>query len=154
MDFFLRTAKNNNDPFQVGRPDFFWGQGTNDLQVSGGDFLLTEDIDLLNQGIAKILVTERGANIFLADYGSLLQSFIGTNFDIDYLRANIKTDVIDTLRIYQFINQGVPNLNEQIETLQSLKIEVDPNITYGIDVGFVVITREGQTTGSLISVEG
>ena len=153
MDLFLRTKKDNLNPLHAGKPSYFWGQGENDLIVdNNGDFALTSGIDNLNQSMAKIIVTERGNNIFFSDYGAGLQALIGTNMDMDYLRATIKTELIDTLRIYQFINQANPNLDEQIETLRSLKINQIMND--GIDVSFTVITRTGKSTGSLVKLEG
>lgn len=152
MDLFLRTVKDNNNEFHAGKPDLFWGQGENDLVVdSNRDFALTSGVDNLNQSMAKILVTERGANIFAAMYGSTLNSLIGVNLDIDFLRARIKTDLIDTLRIYQFINKSNPNLDEQIDTLQAVKIN---QVGDGIDVSLRVITRSGKITGSLVQIEG
>lgn len=152
MDFFLRTKKDPNSSLHAGQPAYFWGQGENDLIIDSGDFVMTAGIDNLNQAAAKILVTERGANQFFPLYGSLLQSFIGQNLNIDYLRAKIKTDIIDTLRIYQFINKDNANLDEQIDTLDALKINLlSPD---GLDVSFRVITSSGKTTGSLIKIEG
>lgn len=153
MDFFLRTKKDNNNPLHAGQHSYFWSQGENDLIVdTNGDFAITQGVDNLNQSMAKILVTERGKNIFFPDYGSGLQSLIGTSMAVDFLRANVKTECIDTLRIYQFINQSNPNLDEQIETLRSLKIN---QVGFdGIDVSFTVITRTGKSTGSLVKLEG
>ena len=85
-------------------------------------------------------------------YGSLLQSFVGLHLDIDFLRAKIKTDIIDSLRIYQFINKGNQDLDEQIDRLSSLKLNlvgVD-----GIEVSFVVITKSNKNVGSIINIEG
>ena len=154
MDFFLRTKKDLNNDLHTGQIPYFWGQGENDLIVdTNGDFALTEGIDLLNQGISKILVTERGHNLYFSAYGSGLQDLIGTNIDIDYLRAKVKMEIIDALRIYQFINQGVENLDEQIATLQSLRVDLSGTFG-GLDVSFIVVTRSGRTTGSLVSLEG
>lgn len=158
MDFLLQTLQNYNDPYsnpvQNALSGTFWGQGTNDLIVdSSRDFALVEGANCLAQEMMKILVTERGDNIYLPMYGSLLNSFVGVPLNIDELRANVKTDIIDTLRIYQFINQANPNLDEQIDTLQSLAVNLIPGIN-GINVTFTVVTRSGLTVGSTIQVEG
>ena len=153
MDFYLRTKKDVNNEFHFGKPDMFWGQGENDLLVdSNGDFALTQGVDNLNQSMAKILCTERGANVFYPMYGSLLYDLIGVNLDIDYLRAKIKTDLIDSLRIYQFINKSNPDLNEQIDTLQAIKINLLGGD--GVSVSLRVVTRSGRSVGSLINIEG
>ena len=152
MDFFLRTRKDPNNELHDGRPEFFWGQGQNDLIVdTTGDFALTSGVDNLKQSIAKILVTERASNTFFTAYGSTLQDLIGQNIDIDFLRGQIKTDIIDSLRIYQFINRENPDLDEQIETLDSIKIKT---IGIGVDVSLIVITRTGRSVESLIELEG
>ena len=153
MDLFLRTIKDPNNPLHEGKPATFWGQGENDLVVdTNGDFATTEGVDNLNQGAAKILVTEREANVFMPLYGAGLQSLIGQNMDVDYLRAQIKSEVIDALRIYQFINKDNSNLDEQIEMLNSLKVELVGST--GFDVSFRITTRSGKITGSLVQVEG
>ena len=152
MDFFLRTPKDPNNELHEGRPALFWSQGENDLIVdTTGDFALTSGTENLKQSIATILVTEREANTFFTAYGSTLQNLIGQNLDIDFLRAQIKTDIIDSLRIYQFINRENPDLDEQIETLASIKIKT---INVGVNVSLIVITRTGKSLESLIELEG
>lgn len=151
MDLYLRTQKDPNNELHEGKPAFFWGQGENDLIVDAGDFAIVSGVEKLNQSMAKILTTERGANFFFQEYGSLLHSFIGQTFDIDYLRAKIKTDIIDTLRIYQFINKNESNLDEQIETLNALKI--NQIFSDSLEVSFRVTTRSGKTTGGLVQIE-
>jgi len=158
MDFLLQTLQNYNDPYSNpvsnALSNTFWGQGTNDLIVdTTGDFATVDGLNNLAQSMMKIITTERGANIFTPMYGSTLNDFVGADINIDELRANVKTDMIDTLRIYQFINQGNPDLNEQIDTLQSLAVNLIPGIN-GINVSFQVITRSGLQAGSTIQVEG
>ena len=156
MDFLLQTAQNNNIPNLVNNPVAgpFWGQGTNDLIVDNTrDFALVSGLNNLAQSMMKIIVTARGANVFVPMYGSILNTFVGADINIDELRANIKTDLIDTLRIYQFINQGNPNLSEQIDTLQSLAVNLIPGLN-GINVTFQVLTRSGLQAGSTITIEG
>ena len=153
MDFYLRTIKQPNNELHEGKAPIFWSQGENDLIVdTNGDFALTSGEDLLLQSMAKILVTERGANTLFTIYGARLQSFVGTRMNVDYLRSEIKTDIIDSLRIYQFINKDSGNLDEQIETLQSLKINLIG--TDAFDVSFSVITRDGSIVGGLVQIEG
>lgn len=158
MDFLLQTLQNFNAPFnnpvQNPLPLPFWGQGTNDLIVdTNGDFALVDGVNNLAQSICKIIVTTRGANTFLPMYGSIMNSFVGADINIDELRANIKTDLIDTLRIYQFINQGNPDPNEQIDMLQSLAVNLIPGLN-GINVSFQVLTLAGAPVGSTITIEG
>jgi hypothetical protein len=158
MDFLLQTLPNQNNPYNntVLNPvtGSFWGQGTNDFIVDNtGDFALVNGENNLAQSICKIIVTTRGDNTFLPMYGSIINSFVGSPINIDELRANIKTDLIDTLRIYQFINQGNPDPKEQIDILQSLAVNLIPGVN-GITVTFQVITLAGTAVGSTITVEG
>jgi len=150
-DFYLRTRKNPNDPLQQDiKTTLFFGDGTNDLQVSNADFELIQGSENLNQSMAKILVTERGANQLFVIYGALLQDLIGQKLDIEFLRAKIKQEMIDGLRIYQFINRNNTDLNEQIDTLETVKIEISNNDSSRIEVQFTVITRAGARVGSII----
>jgi len=152
MDFFLRTKKDPNNSFHADvMTTYFFGQGSNDLQVGPNrDFLLTQSADFLGQAMAKILVTERGTNPLFEIYGSLLQDLIGQKLDIEYLRAKIKNELIDGLRIYQFINKDNPNLDEQIDTLDSIKISLINN--YSLRVEFTVITKTGRRVGAIITI--
>ena len=153
MHLFLRTPKDPNNELHEGKAALFWGQGENDLIVdTNGDFATVEGIDNLRQSMAKILVTEKGNNIFTTIYGSDLQSLIGLNIDIDFLRGKVKMEIIDALRIYQFINKDNDNLDEQIETLNSFRIDLARK--GGLDVSLTVTTRDETTTGSLIRIEG
>ena len=152
MDFYLRTVRDNNNIFHADKPGFFWGQGENDLIVDAGDFATVSGKNYLAQSMAKILVTEPGANKFFPAYGSGLQNLVGANMDLDFLRANVKSETIDSLRIYQFINKTNSDLDEQIDMLQSLKI--DQILNDGINVSFTVITRAGTPVGSTVSIEG
>jgi len=148
MDLYLRTQKDSNNPLHVGQSPTFWGQGENDLLVQNGDFALVQGVECLKQSTAKILVTEQGANTFFALYGSGLQSLIGNNLEIDFLRAKIKTEIIDALRIYQFINRNNSNLDEQVDTLTSMRIQ--QTAIDRIDVSFNVITKTGRSVASLV----
>jgi len=148
-DFFLRTQKDPNNPLHDGKDPEFWGQGENDLKVDvNGDFALTEKIDNLRQSMAKILVTDKGANTLFASYGSGLQDLIGLNLDIEFLRAKIKTEIIDDLRVYQFINNGNPEQDEQIDTLE--RLEIEQILSDGVRVSFNIITKSGRNVGSFV----
>jgi phage baseplate assembly protein W len=150
MDFYLRTPKNYNDPNQVNNTPFYFGDGTNDLQVdTNGDFSLIQGPANLDQGMAKILSTEQGANQFFDLYGSLLWGLIGTTTDLQTLNASVQGTVIDALTIYQFINQSNPNLDEQINTLESMNI-TDVSVNY-IEVDLTVITMSGLRVGTTIT---
>ena len=149
MDFFLRTQKDPNNPRHVGATSEFWSQGENDLKVDvNGDFALTEKVDLLRQAMAKILVTDEGANSLFPAYGSGLQDLIGQNLDIEFLRGKIKSEIIDSLRVYQFINNGNSELDEHIDFLEKLRVR--QVLHDGIEVSFTVITKTGKNVGSFI----
>src|ERR1035437_9422002 len=124
MDLYLRTPKDYNDPTQAQlTTPFYFGDGTNDLQVdTDGDFSLIQGPANLDQGLAKILSTEQGANQFFSLYGSVLWGLIGSTSDMQTLQAQVQGTIVDALRIYQFINQSNPNLDEQIDILESLSV--------------------------------
>jgi len=153
MDFFLRTKKDVNNPLQIDiKGEYYFSNGANDLVVdTNGDFALTQGTSNLSQSMAKVLVTERGANVLFAIYGTLLQSLIGQRLDFAYLQAKIQSELIDGLRIYQFINKDNPNPDEQIDTLDTVRITQISN--YELEVQFTVITKSGKTVGSTIQLE-
>jgi phage baseplate assembly protein W len=150
MDFYLRTPKDYNDPTQANNTPYYFGDGTNDLQVdTNGDFSLIQGVTNLNQGMAKILSTEQGANAFFNTYGSLLWSLIGSTADIQSLTASVQGAVIDALITYQYINQSNPNLDEQINTLESMNVTT-VSVNY-IEVDLTVITMSGLRVGTTIT---
>lgn len=152
MDLFLRTPKDFNDPTQVQlTTPFYFGNGTNDLQVdTDGDFSLIQGAPCLDQALAKILQTELGANVFFALYGSRLEGLIGSTTDIQTLTSQVQGSVVDALRIYQFINQSNPNLDEQINTLESLTV-TSVSVDF-IEVDLTVITMSGKRIGTTVAV--
>src|SRR5208282_2344793 len=105
MDFFLRTKRDVNDPFQAEQgisTPYFWQDGTNDLQVdTNGDFALVQGVNCLSQEMCKILVTERGSNLFFSLYGTNLQNLIGQKLSLQEVQAKVTTEVTDGLQIYQ-----------------------------------------------------
>ena len=151
MDFYLSTPKDYNDPTQVNlNAKFYFGNGTNDLQVdTNGDFSLIQGTTCLSQSMAKILQTETSANQFFALYGSQLEGLIGSTSDLRTLSSQVQGTVIDALRIYQFINQNNPNLDEQIDTLESLTV-TSVSIDY-IEVDLTVITMSSKRVGTTIT---
>ena len=151
MDFFLRTPKDPNDPTQVNLASpFYFGDGTNDLQVdTDGDFSLLQGAANLDQGMAKILSTEQGTNQFFDLYGALLQGLIGSTTDIQTLTGQVQGIVVDALTIYQFINQSNPNLDEQINTLESISVTA-VSVDY-IEVDLTVITMSGLRVGTTVT---
>jgi len=152
MDFFLRTKKDPNNSFQGSKESYFFGNGTNDLQVDvNGDFALTQGTSNLSQAMAKILVTGRGTNSLFSIYGSLLQDLIGQRLDLEYLRAKVKSELIDALRIYQFINKDNPSLDEQIDTLDVVRISQENDSTIKLD--FTVTTKSGKRVGAVVQIE-
>lgn len=151
MDLYLRTPKDYNDPTQAQlATPFYFGDGTNDLQVdTDGDFSLLQGPANLDQGLAKILSTEQGANQFFSLYGSLLWGLIGSTSDMQTLQAQVQGTIVDALTIYQFINQNNPNLDEQVNTLESLSV-TSVSVGY-IEVDLTVITMSGRRVGTTIT---
>ena len=151
MDFYLRTPTDYNDPAQLqSTSPFYFGQGTNDLQVdTNGDFSLIQGPMNLDQGMAKILSTELGANQFYDLYGSILPDLIGSTTDIQTLTATVQGAVIDALTTYQSINASNPNLDEQINTLESMNV-TSVSVDY-IEVDLTVITMSGLRVGTTIT---
>src|SRR5581483_9917739 len=82
-------------PPQVGTPDQYFGEQSNDIQLSAiSDFDTVSGLEKLKQDINKILLTEFGANTLFPLYGSKLQGLIGTKNDINLVKATIKDTLI------------------------------------------------------------
>lgn len=150
FDLILKTP--NNGQFSPDdKQEFIFLEGTNDVQINSNNDLMTLDgTDRLSQDICKILITERGTNLQLPIYGSNLQSLIGQKMELSYLQGQVLSEVRDSLIILQALNQTNPDLDQQIQTLQS--IQVDITTPTQITIQFVIITKSGKQVGSIVTI--
>lgn len=152
-DFFLRTLKTAE--LSAERPDavgeFVWGESSNDLQPDSlTGFRVVSGTEKLAQDIIKILLTERGSNTLFPLYGSVLHSLLGQKSDPDFMRGQIVDDIKDSLIILQNINRDNPNLDEQIQTLESVSIEQPAPGEFHIRL--TVITRADKRVGAVLQL--
>lgn len=140
-------------PPQPGNPSEYFGEASNDLQFDSiNDFATVSGLTKLKQDIQKILLTEKGANTLFPLYGTDISTLVGQKVDINFIRAKLKQQIIDALKVLQYINRENPNLDEQLDTLQSISIE---EISAGvIEVQLTVITASSKnlSTGFVITL--
>lgn len=152
LDLFLRaqrTAQINQE--YPGTGSTVWAEGANDLQIDPSNDLTTIDgTTRLAQDIIKILITERGTNTILPLYGTNLQSLVGQKMDLQFLQGQVLSEVTDALLILQALNQTNPDLDQQIQTLQSIQVNLETPRQIGIQL--VVITKSQKAVGSIVTI--
>lgn len=153
FDLFLRAPRNVqiNQEYPTAVTPSIWAVGQNDLQLGpDNDLAILDGTDRLIQDIIKILCTTRGTNPLMPLYGSNLSSLVGQKLDINFLLGQIQTEVKDSLLILQALNQNNPDLDQQIQTLQSIQVDIT-NQTQ-ITIQLVVITVSGKAVGALVTI--
>jgi len=140
-------------PPQLGNPNEYFGEQSNDIQLDNvNDFALISGTVKLTQDINKILLTAAGANTNFSLYGTTLQDLIGSKNSFDFLKANIRDQVIGALQVLVFVNQNNPNGDEVPNILNTLAInQLDSN---SIEIILSVTTLSGKSvsTGLIVAV--
>jgi hypothetical protein len=156
LDLVLATPYNPIDPPvppQPGAPPFFFGEQSNDLQLNNvNDLATVSGTEKLKQDINKILLTELGTNTLSPQYGTTLQSLIGSKYDLNSAIATIRDQINGALINLQIINASNPNPDEIPQTLQELSIQ---QVAVGqVQATLIVITASGKSvsTGMVIPV--
>jgi len=147
------TVPGQADKNQV-EPDEFFGEETNDIQLNTvNDFELIEGVEKLKQDVNKSLLTGIGENANFDQYGSNLQSLIGSKFTAEFLKAKIEEEIVRSLEALNFLNRENPNLDEIADELESLEMNEIASGT-GFEVILSIITESGKvvTTSVVISV--
>jgi phage baseplate assembly protein W len=141
-----------SEPSQPGNPSEFFGEQSNDIQLNKiNDFDTLSGVEKLKQDINKIILTERGTHPTFELYGTILQSLIGSKNNFDFLKAKIKDEVIGALQVLQFINKENPNEDEQLETLELLRIQQLTTDQIEIQLSVITISGKRVSTGIVIT---
>ena len=155
-DIFLRKKLSFKERKDRGLPatvNYVFEEGDNDIYLApNGDLQIVQGVEKLKQDILKILKTERGNDTFSPIYGSFLQTFIGQKFDEEYIKAQVRDEIIETLRVLQFINKDSSNLDEQIDVLTILDIQRVSET--GLDIQLTLTTLTGKEVSLGFSVGG
>lgn len=154
-DFFLATRNNPPTPQfppQQGSPEFYFGEGTNDLQIgTNQDFTLVVGLDETTQDVQKILLTEQGTNVLQFPlYGTTLQALIGQKINPNTISAQVQTQITDALYILYLLTQNRIDPAEIVQNLYSLSTRIQNQTT--IESLLTVIAASGQEITTGISV--
>jgi hypothetical protein len=153
-DLFLATANTPNTPQyppQIGNPSFFFGEGTNDLQIGpNNDFTLVQDLAKTTQDVQKILLTEQGTNVLFPYYGTLLQSMVGEKMNPNIISGQVQDQITTALQMLYLLTQNDPNPAQVVQTLRTLttQIQSETNIISTL----TVVAASGQEITTGISV--
>lgn len=151
-DFYLATR---NSPYftqtGLGSGEYVFGEGSNDIFLDGDrDLMMVGGVSKLQQDIIKSLFTARYTNTVYPIFGSTIRDVIGTKADLTVIRADIRSKVIDALKVQQFINSDNPNLDEQIETIDIIKVTLNEPTEIKIEVQ--VTTVSGKVVNAIALV--
>jgi hypothetical protein len=104
----------------------------NDISVdSTGNVQWVQGTDLIRQQIIKSLLTLKGQNLLLLNYGTMLESYIGSRLTLDTQSA-IGQEVTYALSylaqlIYPNSQSQYTQLTEQINSLQNITVIQSPS---------------------------
>lgn len=130
----------------LGNSRYVFSIGYNDLQIgSNRDFALISNLTKLQQDILKIIITDRYTNTVYPAYGSIIRAQIGTK-NIEQAKANIKNAVIEALTVLQIINTNNPSLDEQINTIDTITVDVTNPTEVSIKIQ--ITTKSGKVLNS------
>ena len=130
-----------------------FGKG-NDLYLDYSAGLKTlSGVDKLKQDVLKILLTERGTNSEDVLYGSnLLPLLLGTKQSLTGLYADIKREVIDSIKYLDELNINNEDPDERIYKIESLEVVKLGATAY--DISMILITDSGKNVGITGSIGG
>lgn len=151
IDLFLRGSVQQDPTLAIQyagvKTPYIFAEEANDLQIDPSNDMFTIDgTDRLSQDIVKILITERGTNPELPLYGSNIQSLIGQKMDPTFLQGQLVNEITDCLLILQALNQFNPDLDQQIQLLQS--VQVDLTSSTQLTISLTVVTVSGKVVGT------
>jgi phage baseplate assembly protein W len=153
FDLLLATKNTGVPPtgFAKNTQPYIFMESENDLQLGPtNDMAVLDGTARLSQDIQKILITARGTNTLLPIYGTNLQSLIGSKMLFTYLQGQIVSEVTDALIILQALNKNNPDLDQQIQTLQTITVDLSSPTQIGIQL--TVITMSQKQVGSNVLV--
>lgn len=155
FDLFLRGSVQQDPTLAIQyagvQTPYIFAEEANDLQIDTSNDMFTVDgTDRLSQDIVKILITERGTNPELPLYGSNIQSLIGQKMDPTFLQGQLVNEITDCLLILQALNQFNPDLDQQIQLLQSVQVDLTSNTQ--ITITLTVVTVSGKVVGTSAQV--
>lgn len=150
-DLLLGTP---NDPNLIidGQPAFVLND-SGDLQFDkNGLLVLTKDKALLEQNIGKILLTAQGSSAIDPSYGTTLNTFVGTSLSTDANYALMRQTILDAMGylVNKYINSTNPK--EQIATVETISVKLDPTQGSKITVQLVVSSVAGEIITSQVTV--
>lgn len=141
------------NPPQSGNPPEYFGEQTNDIQLdTTNDFATISGLAKLKQDIDKIILTERGKNIFFELYGTTLQSSVGGKVSIDVITATIKDQIISALQVLEFVNRENPNADERPQILEFLSVELIDTDKVEVQISVITDSNKRVSSGLTITV--
>ena len=139
-------------PPQQGNAPFYFGEGTNDLQIGPNqDFTLVNGLDETTQDVQKILLTEQGTNIIFPLYGTTLQSLIGGKIELTSISGNIQNQITTALQILYLLTQTRSNPAEIVQNLYSLSTTLQSETNVASLLTVIAASGQEITTGVNIS---
>lgn len=128
----------------AGKTNYTWQAFEGDIQLDSLNAIITlTGTAKLAQGMFKIVLTPKGANIEDPDYGSLLNSSIGSKMDNEKF-AEIQSSILDALVHYNLINQDNPDPDEVIETIDEVRLVRDIDDPRAINIQISVTAESGK----------
>lgn len=108
--------------FKLAIQDGNYAAGEHDIMLDNvGRLVVVSGQDKLMEDVQKILFTEQ--NYFYSQYGTSLNSFIGSKTDVETVKQDLAQRIINSLVYYQMLQQGQAKYQtlDAAETLTAIK---------------------------------
>jgi phage baseplate assembly protein W len=107
------------------------------------DIVMVEGKDRTEQGIVKILLTELNPNNFLANYGSKLQSLVGTNILDPALETTVRDTITQAIQYLALAEESTVK-SEQIKEITAIDVITDIN-AHTVSIKLSVVLQSNET---------
>jgi phage baseplate assembly protein W len=129
----------------VGASTYTWEAFEGDIQIDGLNQLIElEGTTKLAEGVFKIILTPKGSNSEDQDYGTDVNTSIGSKLDSEKF-SSIQTSIVDALTHYNVINQDNPNSDEVIETIDEVRLVQSLDDPRQINIQVSITTESGKS---------
>lgn len=122
-----------------------------DLDLRGSSIAIVHGAEKLKQDVSIWLRERYGSDRFHTNYGSVLDSFIGSVIS-DYTKSEVQSEVLRVLQNYQSVQLRRLKENPQLLSAAEIMASIDSiDVTINYDMVNVVIrfTTASNTSGSL-----
>jgi hypothetical protein len=115
----------------------------NDVLFADGDLVTIDGPSRVFQEIAKILLTQQGADPIIPTYGSTVGAILATDFTAD-TPQDVANSVVEALSFLVAAETSTA-ADENIQSIQTLNVQQSQQDPREVDVSLIVTLQSGDT---------